>query len=690
LVILSGGNVNSSIERQMRYVQSNLKGDPKVRWYNYIQNKLKEYQPQVVYSHRINNRLPSVIKSKDERLKEGQTAAEVSRFAIHSAFNFLPDDTERGEDLEDRTITNEKDEEVQFLPIYYSKNLKAIYESRYNNLKPEVRSSFIESVREQLENEYSKLKAKDKTSKKDFIRKGAKKLYVKQNIAKNQSYDIADIYFKYFNNIIDFSEKSKILPEMELARFLVNNRKVIQKNAKGLPIIDAIKDKVLTKEGANSMVASQLNDWMDAIYYGKKDISNKRLSKITDLLNKYTAFNMLGLNFVQGVNNVTLGSIQQWVEAAGGEHYTKKNYLKAKKIYSKNLLGILDDVGERRPKNLINILNERFDTLNDYFNPDFKKNTKFRQMLTSNSMMFASHAGEHLMQSKVLLAMLDNIEAKDAQGNSLGSVLDNTRVKDGNIVFETADGVKVDNFNEKDQDIFAGKVKRVLSSIHGEYSELGRVAIQRYALGRMAYMFRKFIVPGIKRRYGKRNYNNLSDTYTEGFYRTGGKFIISLFQNLMKAQTSLMSTNWKELSSNEKANIKRFITEAAFLLLASLVISILDSIGDDDDDDDSWILSFLTYQVVRLHTELSFFFNFNESQKILRSPAASLAMVENTGKLLGQLMDPVLDFTFKFERYERGNRKGEFKIRKTITDMVPGIKQYYRLIYIDDQITWLR
>ena len=690
LVELAGGNVKSSIYEQIESIKENKSNNGKVRFFNFINSKLDEYQPQTSYGHRIHNRLPSVIKHADERIKEGQSLTSAAKYAFDRAFSFLPDDTTRGEEQKiEKTITKESGEEVHFLPIYYSKNLRSIYSEEYDNLPYDKRIDFVDKNKDYFDREYSKLTDKQKsvTPKKTFIRDAAKKLYATKKIQDNQSYALADNYFKYFNNVIDYSEKQNILPEMEMARYFVNNRQVLQHSSKGTPIMDAVRNKLLTKSGVSSNVASQLNNWMDSVFYGKKDISDKTVSKIADTLNKYTSLNMLGLNFVQGTANIALGSTQQWIEAFGGEYYTPKNYLKAKKVYNRNLRGVLDDIGRIKPNSLINILNEKFDTLNEYTNGEFKKNSKFRQMMNSNTMFFTSHAGEHMMQSKVMLAMLDAIEAKDKNGNSLGSVLDNIQVKDGELVFESKDGVKVANFGTEEQNLFEARLKRVLSSMHGEYSELGRVAIQRYALGRMAYMFRKFIVPGFKRRYGRKNWNNMSEQWTEGVYRTGFRFFKQFIKDLSTLQTSAISSNWNNLNKTEKANVKKFLAEASFLLTAIVLVKLISSIKDGDDED-KWILSFLGYQAWRFRTELLFFAHPGETFKILRSPAASMSVIENTIKLAGQLIDPI--FSFEIDRYERGPWKDRPKIAKTITNMSPGVKQYYRLRDIEESITWLK
>ena len=55
----------------------------------------------------------------------------------------------------------------------------------------------------------------------------------------------------------------------------------------------------------------------------------------------------------------------------------------------------------------------------------------------------------------------------------------------------------------------------------------------------------------------------------------------------------------------------------------------------------------------------------------------------NVIKLTSQMFDP-------FDRYERGHWKGKPKIAKTLVNFVPGLRQGYRLAYVDDQIGWFR
>jgi hypothetical protein len=482
-----------------------------------------------------------------------------------------------------------------------------------------------------------------------------------------------------------------------MTRFFINNREVITRDSKGNVIKDAaLKSKERVESGNKSLIAAQLNDWFDAVVYGQRTKEEGTLNifgaeidfgRAVDLLNRYTALNLLGANFIQGTANVILGSSLQIIEAFGKQYYSPKNLAKANGYYFKNMAGLLGDIGMRAPENVVNLLNERFDILNEYVGGKFRKNSKFRQLLSTNTLFFTSHAGEHYMQTKLMLAMLDTIKAKDEKGNVLGSMLDVVKVKEGKLAFEGKNGEKVVNFGEREQFEFEGKVKRLLSRLHGEYSDLGRVAIQRLALGRMAYMFRKFIVPGFRRRYGKKYVNNFQGDFVEGTYRTFFRFVGNLLKDLKTFQLSLMSENWQELTRMEKANVKRTLGEIVFLLAAIIMGSVFVKMKGEVDDEE-WLYSFLGYQALRFRAELGFFFNPQEAMRILRSPAASMSVIENTMKLFGQLIDPLWSGDLAFERYQRGNWRGRLKISKTLTNFVPGMKQIYRLRDVEDQISW--
>lgn len=641
LVKMAGGNVRATLQEQQDAVRENKTNDPRIDFYNFITNKVEDLQKGLPFAHRLRKKLPSVMKDFNQRIKEGDSIGTLIRGFIKHNLAITPEHTEIGDRSQ---LVDESGNPVNFLPIYY-------------------------------------------TGKIDI---------------KDQSFDLADIYFKYLSMAIDYKEKSQILPEMELARYFLNNRDIIERDSKGNLIKNAalrlFGGAPVKKIGTTSNIAAQLNDWFEAVIYGNRSKEGNKLNilgievdtnRALDLLNRYTALNLLGVNFIQGVANISLGSALQTIEAYGGEYYSSKDFAKAKYYYLKNYPGLVGDIGRRNPENIVNILNEQFDILNEYVGGKFRKNTRFRQMLTTNTLFFTSHAGEHMMQSKVMLAMLNKLRAKDKEGNVLGSMLDMAKVKGGKLIFESKEGIPVANFGDTEQFQFESNVKRLLSRLHGEYSDIGRVAMQRYALGRMAYMFRKFIVPGFRRRWGNKYVNNFTGDFTEGNYRTFGRFAWSMLKDLNLFHLTMWQTNWQDLTRVEKANVKRTLGELVFLASAIILINALAKLKANDDDEE-WLYDFLSYQALRLRAELAFFINPSASMQILRSPAAAMSMVENTIKLFGQLSDPLMNGDLQFERYQRGPWKGRLKINKTLLNYVPAMKQVYRLRDINEQLSWFK
>jgi hypothetical protein len=302
------------------------------------------------------------------------------------------------------------------------------------------------------------------------------------------------------------------------------------------------------------------------------------------------------------------------------------------------------------------------------------------------TLFFISHAGEHYMQTRFMMAMLHNIPAKDGEGKVIGNMLDMYTVNKDTKRLQLDERVK--NWNEAKETEFKNRLKRILSRMHGEYSQEGMSALQLTALGRMGILFRKFLVPGFNRRWQKRQYNNLSESYVEGSYITFGKFFTRFMKDLYSLKFEMLSSN-STLTPMEQANIKRTLGEIS-MFLACIVLGNFAMKYKDDDPENERFWSFLAYQAYRLRAEASFYILPSSAMQILRSPMASMSFLQSTMKLAGQLVDPLVSGTFAFDVYDRGPWKGDPKIYKTMTDMVPVFKQYYRVRDIENQLGWFQ
>ena len=191
-------------------------------------------------------------------------------------------------------------------------------------------------------------------------------------------------------------------------------------------------------------------------------------------------------------------------------------------------------------------------------------------------------------------------------------------------------------------------------------------------LGKMAMMYRKFLVPGLKRRYQwTPSYNAALNTTVEGFYITGAKFFHKLFksltgkmnfdnidQNSAEGLNMLLFMNdsgfteeaWNNLSNREKraillgynrskgvsaikyvlsgmndfqrSNLRKLVAE--FTIFFSLVAANL-ILDYDDDDDDTVFIASLKYFLRRAQTELGALSVFS----ILLMPFALIDKDEN-------------------------------------------------------------
>jgi len=632
--------------KQSLYAQYKALKDSK-NPYAIFYTKIEEIANQANYmipnGYRLFDRLPGVIKLNNERIKAGQNPFTIAKNNFDVEFFVRPEDVERGS----KETTNEFGRVKYFIPVYYTAKVE-----------PE-----------------------------------------------NQSYDIAGIYFKFWESANDYRAKRNILPELEMTRYFINERRALKRSV----FKDVLKTSGNTDEDKEPVykdrttLAEMLNDWFEMALYGKytKDekalvrLSDKKsidIMKSVDLLNRYTSLNLLGGNIVQGFANVLIGEIMQSIEVIAHEYVSAKSYTKAAALYTQFLPQVLGDVGRNVPKTLPGLLYQEFNVLDeDISETMFTTNTATGKFLKNTSIYFVQHAGEHWLQNRFLLAMLMEKHMVDLNGNDVGTLFNQYEVVNGRLKLKQESSMSAvdyqkflvkNNWTAKDIQAFKQKIKGVLSRMHGEYSELGRVAIQRTALGRMAYMFRKFVVPGFRRRWGREMFIERIGQYVEGNYISTIKFFRNYWRDLFGLKFALMSENWAALSDHEKANIRRTLAEATFVIGAIIAASALAKAGDDDDDE--WLISFLAYQSYRLRAELLFFTpKIDEAWSILRSPMASMAVLQNLIDLAGQLSHPA-------ELYERGPWKGQLKLKKIMFDFIPIYKQIYKARDIEQQISWFR
>lgn len=472
--------------------------------------------------------------------------------------------------------------------------------------------------------------------------------------ANDLSTDIVSTLTAYAAMVNDFDEMNKVIDVLELGRDLLKERQVVQTQG-GKPLIEKFKiigrkvESKLTKEGEGTRFVERLNDFFNMQVYGKYMAdegtfgkTNIDKGKVANFINKVTSMNNLALNVLSGISNLATGRVMMRIESLAGEFFNEKNTITADRIYGKALPAYLAEIGSRVKTSKLALWDELFNVMQEYEQDvrevNFDRKTWFSKMFSTSTLFFMNNAGEHWMQNRTSLALADAYKMKapngkivslwdamevvpiDKNNKKLGAKL---QLKQG---YKKADG---SDFTQDDIIKFSRRSAAINQRMHGIYNKADRSAVQRLAIGRMGMMFRKWIKPSLNRRFKSASYNYDLDAWTEGYYRTSGRFLLQLARDLRETQFNI-AARWNELTSTEKANIKRALTETGHFLAVMAIIGLIEW---SDDKDRPWLVRMTEYQMRRLYTELGAMIPgksmISEGLKIIKSPAAGVNTIEN-------------------------------------------------------------
>lgn len=624
---------NSKWEALEKVRQSNPQ-DIRVRFFDFITALDKKGNSFVPERFKLNGRLPGMSKNAAERLVSDGIVSQLAR-GVRNEFTLTADETDRG-----MQMTDELDRPIKFVPIYFTNTLPA----------------------------------------------------------EEQSLDISTIYKEWFRSVNNYKYINEILPQLEYTKWVIENRKTIKTDSKGNPIKNVLS-KVMNNGDSdidpttNALISdenliAQVNAWFDQVIYG---VSTRDLgttmgldnAKVLNLFQKYTSLKIMGVNVVSMVNNALMAEVQQTMEAFAGQYVSAASYTKASGEYVQDLPNILADVGSRKITSLTNLLNEHFGVFTEFNNGSMLDNNAIKKLSKVSTLYFTTNVGEHEAQSRFLLAALIEKRALDKDGKDIGSMYDYFTVENGKLVFDKEH--KVANFSRQDQIAFGQQVTAILRKMHGNYASYSPVALQQYGFGKLLLMFRKWIWATGKRRWAKEYYDEYGQTFSKGYYRDGGTFyynkvrsFVDRFINEARALEYAEKADWETMTEAEKANVKRFTTEIGIFATLSVMSMLLNYVDTDDDETLDMLLSHLDYQLFRLSTDMTFYISPASFMKIVQSPLPSSSVIKDVSDLFESMLDP-------FARFEKGDWKGELKIKKRAMDLIPLVRQIYRIRNIDDE-----
>lgn len=556
------------------------------------------------------------------------------------------------------------------------------------------------------------------------------------------STDVVSSMIAFANMAIKHNKIDTIIDILELGKDVIKERGIAETSNRGQIIKKIFKVKgfqfeEIEKKSGGGNILARVEDYFNMMLYGQERNVGK-FEKTIDTLGAYTGMRMLAGNVYAFLNNINVGSMLSMMESINGQFFDTKSLLNAEKTYWANVYGVLGDIGKRRASFKLSLWGEEMNVKNEFekriYEVNAEEKTRAGQLLMDSPLQLLSNLAEHYLHNKVSLAIADTyrynpdsgrfmfkdefykelsnlkekqrVEISKLEGknvnddiraikdkykplieatekklnekwNSLTNYWDAHEIKDKRLVLKQ--GFK---YNLEDKLKFIDRQRGTNNIIQGMYGRLDKSALQKYAVGRLAIMFRKWIMPAWNRRFSSKYTNHELQMEMEGYYTSFGHFISSLWKDWRKNELSIMR-NWNSLTELEKANMRHVFTDMAVLAAIGALVVILGSMRAEGDDDD-WMLNMTSYQVNRLFTETGALipgpFMLTEGFKILNSPAAGVNAVQEVFYSLNM---------FKwFHEIERGKYEGMYVWQKNLIRTVPLGENIYSIWYPEEKLKY--
>ena len=622
---------NKKYQNLLKLQKSN---DVKYRLWEFLQDAIKKGDKNVSLRQRLDNRLPSIRKTNVERVAEekikGVKDAVVN--TVKESAMLVEDDSMLGQ-----TFTDMNGNVIKQIPLFYNRRLDVA----------------------------------------------------------DQSFDLPTIFARWYRSAKEHQAKVQMEDYMLMTAEILKNRSVEAQQVSILSRLRGKEERAVTKgENTYKMFAS----WLDQVFYGNSVITTSQtfgrisIDKLAQTLMRYYSLRVMGTNYVAMINNASVGTLNQLIEAVGGEVIDFKSYGKAVAFYGRHLATgqMLADMGRRAPKDFVNQLIEWFGIL-ESSEPNFRAKG-VQRLFTTDAAYWTNNVGEHMNQGVFLLAALYKLQAVDKDGNKLGDMINYLSFDNNGVLVVDP---KVANFDATRQSEFSMGIRSTLMSIHGNYADRWKVALQQYLWGKMILMFRKWVYTGFKRRFGKRYYDNIRGIWAEGYHTTtlrlgAGILLNPAYNTIVSALGKQLETNkkqvlrWNELTDQEKSNLYRSVTELGIIITCYALAQVFKGLADDNDDDDSVnIYMNISYQFYRAYNDLSFNINPSAMVRIIQSPFPLMSSIDDLTKLFERAFTPT-------EIYTTGPHAGENKLWYSIKDFIPIVRQQGRFENIQEEFEFLK
>tara|TARA_R110000787_G_scaffold84246_5_gene180752 strand:+ start:345 stop:4730 length:4386 start_codon:yes stop_codon:yes gene_type:complete len=590
-----------------------------------------------------------------------------------------------------KVVKNKWDKNSYLMPTYRKEDIDRMREKGvYNTIKDKLKDGF---TIQQTNHEYTTYNLNNKDIEKVIP------VYATNLVPANEiSKDIGSSLYRFRHMAHNFKTKSGIVGQVSTFRAILKDSKTLETNAAGMEMIIKSAERMginmpkLREGESNNLI--HVEEWLDSVMFGqtnlKQDFSlfGKQISanQAVSSINSFVAMSTLSFNLLQGANQAILDNLTMLQEGFAGEFMTKSDLAWAKSEYYKSGMAILD-VGKFNPKTKIGKAIEYMDALVEFTDQEGNKivGGKIRKATKSSNALFLQQGVEHELSATRMLALMKNLEGTLKDSN--GKVIMNDKGKPSNlydllVIDEKTGKMSIDSrVDEKESGFsrldFITKLQGISRRTNQIKGQMHTNMLSRRWYGKLLMLFRSWMPPGIRRRYGHGggmtgHVDEELGTVTQGMYVS--------FWNLVAESVQEKSFVYGKMNKIEQQNVKRAAVEFSSLLSAMALVAALANL---DDEDETWISNFALYQAKRYETEILQWtpgVGTKEIFRMIQSPTATARPILKGVELLGQILDetryflgdPFIDegaifYQRKSGKYEKGDRK----IKKDFMDLLP-------------------
>jgi hypothetical protein len=446
-----------------------------------------------------------------------------------------------------------------------------------------------------------------------------------------------------------------------------------------------------------------------------------------DALLKLNTLKGLGWNFGSAFSNIGFGVISNLIQGADGRDYSMKNLRKAYMLtlnsVGRNLSAdiLFNDPNGTATK--IRSLMDKWDLLQTSNKElyDTSQKSSFNKLRRFGPYTLQERS-EYLNQAPIMIAVMMDFKAKDTEGNEVN--LWDAFGPDGKL--------KEGYTSDFDEIRIIQKIKKIIEMNHGDYNNA--LKVKSTFMGRAFSQFRTWMFEGFANRFesgvksdGTPNIDyalsyGLSDPYIrKGRYRSytkgqltttgaaigtallpgigtvlgaGAGYLVGKFAGLETSENALSDTLFtlKQLArklmfkptqfqdkfdATDAANMRKNMTELYILMGLMGIALLLKGMVDDDDEKDSMVTNFLLNQTIRLRTDVGFYTNPLEFEKLTKTAVPMASMIQDVSELFGDIGAHLNDE--EDDIFQSGPFKGSPKWLIHAGELVPGPAQGIKL-----------